>query len=117
MTIRIMAAPHPLDQLLATEIDLARETVVKAWPGAVIQFRSIELKEPAKSLLKNYLAAEHADTLDDSTPRPPRLAKVEYDIIHADRNHDFVGSVIDINLKKEVSRRMFDSTCQAALSQ
>ena len=111
-----MTTPHPLDHLKAAEINIARETIVQAWPGAAIQFRCIELKEPAKSLLKKYLAAEHAGTLNDSTPRPPRLARVEYDTIHANKNHDFVGSVVDINLKKEVNRRVFDSSCQAALS-
>ncbi|KAL1955547.1 hypothetical protein VTO42DRAFT_8426 [Malbranchea cinnamomea] len=111
-----MAAPHPLDQLRAAEIDIAREAIVVQYPDAVIQFRSIHLEEPSKASLIEFLAAEHSGTLNNDTPRPPRQARVQYDVVQSNKKHDYTESVVDINLKKEVHRETFDKSCQPALS-
>ncbi|KAK2750369.1 hypothetical protein FQN57_003849 [Myotisia sp. PD_48] len=104
--------PHPLEQLNEAEVLSAREVIVGAWVGTVLQFRCIFLDEPAKSVLKEFLAAEHAGTLSNDTPRPPRLAMVQYDAIHSNRSYNYVESIVDLSLKQELKRQTFDSTHQ-----
>ncbi|EEP78770.1 copper amine oxidase 1 [Uncinocarpus reesii 1704] len=111
-----MAQPHPLDQLRAEEILHAREAVLHAWPKALIQFRSIFLEEPTKSSLLPFLEAEHAGSLSKDTPRPPRLARVQYDVIQDGKFCGYTESVMDIDSKKEVKREAFDTSCQPYLT-
>lgn len=111
----IVPQPHPLDQLRPAEIKSAREVILQKSPGAVIHFRSIYLEEPAKASLTTFLAAEHSGTLGPSTPRPPRLAQVHYDLVHEDRNHDYIEALVDINMRKEIQSQTFDDTCQPPL--
>ena len=95
--------PHPLEQLRAEEADRAREVVLHLYPGATIRFRSIFLEEPAKAALKIFLAAEHSHTLSSSTPRPPRLARVQFDRVRDRQHHEYTESVIDVAEKTEVN--------------
>ncbi|KKZ62943.1 primary-amine oxidase [[Emmonsia] crescens] len=111
-----MSFPHPLEQLRATEIHCARDVIIQANPGVLIQFRSIFLEEPAKATLTSFLAAEHGGTLSSSTPRPPRLASVHYDTVQTDKTHDYFESVVDIGLKKEISRQNFDCSNQPSFT-
>ncbi|KLJ12510.1 primary-amine oxidase [Blastomyces silverae] len=111
-----MSLPHPLEQLRATEIHCARDVIIKVNPGVLIQFRSIFLEEPAKATLTSFLAAEHGGTLSPSTPRPPRLANVHYDTVQADKTHEYFESVVDLDVKKELSRQAFDSSMQPSFT-
>lgn len=111
-----MAIPHPLDQLRAAEIDIARDVILSLYPSSVIHFRSIHAEEPSKASLVEFLTAEHAGTLRDDTPRPPRQAKVQYDVVSADKKHEYTESLVDINSKKEVKRETFDAACQPSLT-
>ncbi|PGH17181.1 hypothetical protein AJ79_01319 [Helicocarpus griseus UAMH5409] len=111
-----MSFPHPLEQLRATEIHCARDVIVKANPGILIQFRSIFLQEPPKAALTSFLTAEHGGTLSASTPRPPRLAEVQYDTIKANKSHEYVESTVDLGLKKEISRQVYDGTKQPSFT-
>lgn len=104
--------PHPLDQLRPYEVDAAREVIIRNRPGAVFQFRTIGLQEPAKSELKPFLAVEHSGNLTPTTPRPPRLAEVHYDIIRNDKSHDYTESIVDVNSRKELRSRTLDTSSQ-----
>lgn len=107
-----LTTPHPFDQLRPNEVDVAREVILRNRPGAVIQLRTIGLQEPAKSELKPFLAVEHSGNLTPTTPRPPRLAEVQYDIIRNDKSHDYTESTVDVNSRKELRSRTLDSSCQ-----
>src|SRR5438034_1267746 len=111
-----MSIPHPLEQLSPWEVNRARDVILQACPGTAIQFRSIFLDEPAKAVLAPFLAVEHGGNLNPSTARPPRLAKVQYDIVRANRTHDYTESVVDVIANKEVRRRMVDSSIQPSLT-
>ncbi|QSS60335.1 copper amine oxidase [Histoplasma capsulatum] len=111
-----MSFPHPLEQLGATEIRSARDVISQAHPGVLLRFRSIFLEEPAKATLTSFLAAEHGGVLSASTTRPPRLASVHYDTIQADKTHDYFESVVDLGLRKEISRRTFDCSKQPSIT-
>lgn len=111
-----MTQRHPLDQLRAEEIGCARDVVRQAWPGAMLQFRSIFLEEPTKASLIPFLEAEHAGALSSGTPRPPRLARVQYSVIQPGGTHGYTESIVDVDLKKEISQEVFDSSCQPFLT-
>lgn len=108
--------PHPLDQLKSHEIDIAREAIIAARGKCLIFFRAIFAQEPAKAELVSFLDAEHSGTLTSSTPRPARQAKVQYDIVHEDKSHDYMESVVDILAEREVVHRVIDQKHQSALT-
>ena len=99
---------HPLAGLSKEEMARARDVVVKSHGGAdTLFFRSIHLQEPSKAHLVPFLEAEHAGALTDKTPRPPRLARVEYDNL-GDGAHRYVRSVVHLEsgqiLTKDVAQ-------------
>jgi primary-amine oxidase len=99
----VAAAPHPLTQLSVDEFTRARDIIVKQYGGSQpVYFRQINLEEPSKESLIPFLEAEHAGTLTADTPRPPREAHVEYDLVRADK-HEVVRAVVDLNAAKVVS--------------
>lgn len=52
---------HPIGPLTASEISASSKLIKEQWPqGTDIQFKVITLKEPNKSELVPFLAAEHA---------------------------------------------------------
>lgn len=111
------SAPHPLDQLSVHESDLARGVILNArGRNVAIQFRSIALEEPPKKELTQFLDLEHAGRLTAQTPRPSRLAKVQYDVVRADKNHEYIESWVDVVLRKEVEQRVVDKAHHAALT-
>jgi hypothetical protein len=112
----LKSTPHPLDQLSSHEIDIAREAIFKARGRCFILFRDIFAQEPAKAELVPFLEAEHSGTLTSSTPRPPRQARVQYDVVHDDKSHDYMESVIDIITGREVLHRVVDKKHQCALT-
>lgn len=111
--------PHPLDQLSVWESDLAREVILCARGSNVaVQFRSIALEEPPKRDLCHFLDLEHAGRLAESTPRPPRLAKVQYDVVRlrGDKTHEYVESWVDVAKREEVEQRVVDEIHHAPLT-
>jgi primary-amine oxidase len=112
----LRSTPHPLDQLSSHEIDIAREAIFKARGKCLILFRDIFAQEPAKAELVPFLEAEHSGALTSSTTRPPRQARVQYDVVHDDKSHDYMESVIDIITGREVLHRVVDKKHQCALT-
>jgi primary-amine oxidase len=101
------SVPHPLEQLSLAESDVACK-IIKAVRGSdvMIRFRSIFLDEPAKELLVPYLKAEHDGQLNSSTPRPPRLAQVHYDVVGTDKKFVYTESKVDLATEKETEHRL-----------
>ncbi len=88
--------PHPLQMLSVQETEVARDIVLAAHPDHIIEFRQVDLKEPCKKDLVQFLQIEHDGQLSQTTPRPPRMAKCHYDIIAADRTIEYHEAVIDL---------------------
>jgi primary-amine oxidase len=111
------ALAHPLDQLTVSESDSAREVILNArGPDVAVLFRSIALEEPPKKELIQFLDLEHGGKLTAQTPRPTRLAKVQYDVIYSDKTPEYIESWVDVVLGKEVEQRVVDKGHEAALT-
>lgn len=111
------AIPHPLDQLTVTEVNLAREAILKARGTTVaVHFRSIFLEEPPKKELSQFLDLEHSEKVSLQTPRPARRAKVQYDVVRGDKNHEYTESCVDIASGIEVEIRVVDKVHHASLT-
>lgn len=111
------ALPHPLDQLSIEESDYAREVILTVRGSQVaINFRSIFLDEPLKHELSQFLELENAGRVTARTPRPARVAKVQYDVIRSDRKHEYMESCVDVLSGKEVHQRVIEKMHQAALT-
>lgn len=109
-------APHPLAILSIDETKRAREVVVKAHPNVAISFREIFLQEPAKADLKKFLELEHSGRLSPTSPRPPRLAKVQYDVIGSDRIPEYQESIVDVDRSVRVRHEVIGKQHHAALT-
>jgi primary-amine oxidase len=111
-----MPSPHPLDLLSVAESNVAGHVVLDARGANVtLIFRSITLEEPPKRELTAFLELEHAGKVTALTPRPPRLAKVSYDIVRGNQTHEYTESFVDVCSGKEISRRVIDKVHQAGL--
>jgi primary-amine oxidase len=103
MSPNALNRPHPLSQLSEAEFQCARDIIVSIHrPDTSLFFRSIYAKEPDKASLVPFLEAEHAATLTEDTERPPRLARVEYDIIRS-IEHEHIRSVVNLETEQLVS--------------
>ncbi len=110
-----MAYPHPLDQLTADEVNVARQAILDARKAAVI-FRNIFTVEPPKAELVIFLECEHAGTLSADTPRPARQARVQYDVVYNDRSREYMESIVDLASGKEASLRKPEKGLQQSLT-
>jgi primary-amine oxidase len=110
------AMSHPLSILSIEETNLARDVVKAAHPNVVIDFREIFLEEPPKAQLLEFLAIEHVGRLSPTTPRPPRLALCQYDVIGSDRIPQFHESVIDVVLQERVKHTVVGKEHHASLT-
>lgn len=108
--------PHPLEQLSVAESHVARDVVLGAHGKSVIDFRTISLDEPAKAILVPFLDAENAGTLRADTPRPPRLARVAYDVVKENKVYEFYETVVDVKQGKIVLQELIDSKSHAPLT-
>lgn len=98
-------ALHPLKDLSEAEFKLAGDVVKKLYTSEVtLFFRAIYLQEPKKAELIPFLQAEHEGTLDDSTPRPPRRARLQYDVIKNGKLPEYTTSIVDLETKTEAER-------------
>lgn len=93
---------HPLQMLTVEETAKARDAVLAAHPGNVIEFRQIDLREPNKKELLDFLQLEHDNKVSAMTTRPARIAKCHYDIISADRTINYNESLVDVQTGKMV---------------
>ncbi|KAF2198065.1 copper amine oxidase-like protein [Delitschia confertaspora ATCC 74209] len=109
-------APHPLQTLSIEETRIARDVILSLHPDVVIDFREIYLQEPAKGFMKMYLELEHSAHLSPTSPRPPRLAKCQYDVIGADRIPEYNESVVDVEKRERVKHEIVGKEFQAALT-
>lgn len=101
--------PHPLEQLTISESKRARDVSRRAYKDAVIDFRTISLEEPPKAQLQKFLEIEHSGSLQPSTPRPDRLARVAYDVIGSDKIPVYHESLIDVRNGLEVGHEVIDA--------
>lgn len=109
--------PHPLDPLSVFESDSVREAILRMrGRDSAIHFRSIFLEEPPKKELSCFLDADCFGEITSQTPRPARIAKVQYDVIQSREYHQYMESWIDVKLGKEVRYRTIDKHHQAALT-
>ncbi|KAK2055736.1 copper amine oxidase [Colletotrichum caudatum] len=108
-------APHPLTALSKDEFIGARDIVTRLYaPDRSLFFRAIFLQEPKKAELVPFLQAEHAGVITDETPRPPRRARLQYDVIKPGRMPEYNQSVVDLKSKKEVERTVAKPHMQTA---
>lgn len=110
------ARPHPLHQLSISETRIARETILNARGSSVIEFRSIALEEPPKAELLAFLDVEHNAVLTSRTRRPARVARVQYDLLRAERSHEYTESLVDLDSKSEIFHRVVDKMHQPSLT-
>lgn len=106
---------HPLSALSPDETIVARDVIVASHPDTVVYFREIFLSEPPKAELREFLALEHSGRLSPTTPRPPRLALCQYDVISRGKVTEYHESVVDIRLRRQAEHRVIDKTSHAAL--
>lgn len=107
---------HPLRELTEAEILLAREVIIDhVGSSDLIFFRSIYLYEPHKAELLPFLQAEHDGTLSDTTPRPPRLAFVEYDTVKSGQV-DYTRATVDVVKNELISNEVVKPAGQPAFT-
>lgn len=109
-------AVHPFDPLSLEEIEVARQVILDRNDGKLIDFREIYLREPAKDLMKPFLELEHAGKLRHNIPRPPRLAKVQFDVVGPNKKFEFHESSVDVQKKEQVSHEVIDDAHHANLT-
>ncbi|SPO05410.1 related to peroxisomal amine oxidase (copper-containing) [Cephalotrichum gorgonifer] len=97
--------PHPLSALTVEESAVARDVIRSLHPDTVLLFRQIYLYEPPKAQVAEFLELEHSGKLTDTTPRPPRLAQVWFDVGAREKTPKYAESIVDIGLKTVVSTR------------
>lgn len=107
--------PHPLSALSLDETNAARDAVLEAHKGSVLQFRLIYLLEPPKAEVLAFLELEHAGKVTADTPRPVRTAQVSYDVIGGKSSAEYHESIVDVRLKKVVGSKNVDQKHQASL--
>lgn len=116
MTASVAEVPHPLDPLSAAESNTIRQIILDAHKSsALIKFRTIALDEPPKHELVNFLELEHSGRLTAQSPRPARVAKVQFDVIRKSDDYDYVESWVDLTEVKVVKRRVVDKLHQAGI--
>lgn len=109
-------APHPLQQLSYQETVLAKDVIIAEHDQTeVILLRQIFLEEPPKAELRKFLALEHAGGITESSPRPSRLARCQYDVIGSEKIPFFHEAVVDINKKASVLHEVVGKEHQAPL--
>ncbi|KAF6840314.1 copper amine oxidase [Colletotrichum plurivorum] len=108
--------PHPLSALSLEETNRARDIVLAAHPGSVLDFRQNYLWEPPKADVVKFLELEHSGALTASSPRPARCAQVFYDVIGGSTKAQYYESVVDLGLGKIVDQKVIGSEHQASLT-
>lgn len=108
--------PHPLDGLSVVEIRTARQVILGLHPSALINFREIFLAEPRKHELIAFLDIEHAGKLNNSTSRPRRHARCQYDVVPQSKIPQYHESIVDIEKRSVYSTEVVDSAQHVSLT-
>lgn len=108
--------PHPLEPLSIEECHRARDIILGAHGQSILDFRSVSLEEPLKADLQPFLELEHNGDLESGTPRPPRLARVNYDVICKDRMAKYHETLVDVKNGTLVSSEVIERPAHAALT-
>lgn len=116
MPSTIASMPHPLASLSVEETNLARDIILASHPKTVVDFRIITLQEPSKADLVSFLQLEHSGKLQPNSPRPPRLAKVHYDVIDDSKIPIYCESIVDVEKRKRISHEVIRSDAHASLT-
>ena len=109
-------APHPFQTLSVEETKTARDVILSLHPDVVVDFREIYLQEPSKEAMKLYLELEHSARLSPTSPRPPRWAKCQYDVVGSDRIPEYHESVIDIEARERIKHEVVGKEHHASLT-
>ena len=108
--------PHPLEQLSAVEIAVARDVILSSHDDALVDFRYICLAEPPKAELRKFLHIEHSGEVTKDTPRPARVANVHYDVIGSDKIPIYHEALVDVESKERVKHEAISTEHQACLT-
>ncbi|KAF2722949.1 hypothetical protein K431DRAFT_302204 [Polychaeton citri CBS 116435] len=111
-----MIRPHPLKLLSVKETEAARQILLDEHQGELVILREIYLQEPSKVELLKFLEVEHAGKVSDSTPRPARLAKCQYDVVGGDKIPYYHESVVDVEKGIRVKHEVVGKEFQASLA-
>jgi len=109
-------AVHPLQGLSRAETETARDTLISLHSNELVVFREIFLQEPRKVDLLAFLDLEHAGRVTSDTPRPPRLAKCQYDVVGGSKVPSYQESIIDVDAKERVKHEVVGTEHHAALT-
>ena len=107
--------PHPLDQLRIGETEQARQITLTSVGQSVLEFRSIFLEEPPKEQLLPFLEAERKGG-EQKEIRPPRVARVQYDVVHPNKDHELVESLVDLEKGKVVFHEVIHKDFQPSFT-
>jgi primary-amine oxidase len=107
---------HPLAPLTIEEVHRARDVVLGQHTTSILDFRTISLEEPPKAELQPFLELEHAGKLTPPTPRPKRLARVNYDVIGRDKIAKYYETLVDVRNGVKVSDEVVEKPAHAALT-
>ncbi|KAI9146950.1 copper amine oxidase [Paramyrothecium foliicola] len=110
-----MILPHPLSALSIAESNIARDVVQAAYPGSLLYFRQIFLREPPKAEVFTFLELEHSGRVTNDTPRPARRAQVWFDVGGLEKHAEYVEAVVDLASKKIEATRSHGTGQQASL--
>ncbi|KAI9894915.1 MAG: hypothetical protein M1814_000135 [Vezdaea aestivalis] len=106
--------PHPLVQLTVEEHEAARQALLSSYPDDLLQFRSLFLEEPPKAQLQRFLEAEREGST--RLQHPPRVARVQYDVVHKNGAHDYSEALIDVASAEVTWRQIVDSDYQPSFT-
>ena len=109
-------APHPLDPLSLEEISVARQVILDQNAGNMVDFREIYLREPPKEMMKDFLELEHSGKIQADYHPPPRLAKVQYDVVGPNKKFEFHESTINVQEKTQTTHEIIDDSHHASLT-
>jgi primary-amine oxidase len=107
--------PHPLEQLSVDECNVARDVILSTHGISVIDFRTITLEEPVKSQLQPFLELEAEGRTLKADSRPPRLARVAYDVVGENKIYAFYESVVDLGTRAVTVKELIDASHHAPL--
>lgn len=98
---------HPLDPCTADEISISASLIKAAFPGKDIDFRVIDLNEPPKAAVLDYL---HAESTGAALPHIARITKVYFTQAGVNLTNK---AYIDVSAKKIIKLQEFPEGVQA----
>ena len=115
-TVITIKMPHPLQQLSLKETEIARDALLNEHSKELVVLRNIFLQESPKDQVVAFLDLEHAGKVTESTERPARLAKCQYDLIGGDKIPSFHEATVDVRNNKIVHHEIIGKEHHAPLT-